>query len=335
MLPWPAAVKAASMRLREEALTANRDTPMTPADSPLPPERRMRGILLRVAAISCSAALIACAKFASGRGVGTLEILFYRNALAMPVVLGAVLLGPGLRSLRTKRPGAHFSRSMLGIFNMWTTFQALALLPLADATTIAFTAPLFATMLSSVVLREPVHRHRWAAIAVGIVGVVIVMRPGAHHVAIAGLSVALVAALGSGIVTVTLRQIGATEPATTTVFWFTLAGTIASALAMPFVAQGHDPLTWGALILGGIAGGSAQMLMTASLRHAPVSVLAPFDYLNLPWSILYGWLLFSSVPAATTLAGAALIAASGLYTVHRERRLHLAATAAEATPPAA
>lgn len=295
----------------------------------------MRGIVLRVAAISCSALLVASAKFASARGVGTLEILFYRNALALPVVIAAVLLGPGLGSVRTSRPGAHFSRSMLGIFNMWTTFQALAMLPLADATTIAFTAPLFATMLSAAVLGEPVHRHRWTAIAVGVLGVAIVMRPGGHHVAIAGLGVALAAALGSGIVTVTLRQIGATEQATTTVFWFTLAGTIASALPMPFVATAHDPLTWAALILAGLAGGAAQMLTTASLRHAPVSALAPFDYLNLPWSILYGWLLFAAAPAATTLAGAALIAASGLYTVYRERRLHRAAIAARATPPAA
>ena len=322
-------------RLREDALAANRDIPMTQADPPLPPERRLRGILLRTAAISCSAILIACTKLASGRGVGTLEILFYRNALALPVVFAVVLLGPGLRSVRTARPGAHLSRSLLGIFNMLATFQAIAMLPLADATTIGFTAPLFATMLSAVLLGEPVHRHRWTAIAIGLAGVVVVMRPGSHHVATAGLGVALAAALGSGTATVTLRQIGATEPATTTVFWFTLGGTLASGLAMPFVAAWHDPLILAALVLGGLAGGAAQMLMTASLRHAPVSVLAPFDYLALPWSILYGWLLFAAAPSATTLAGGALIAASGLYTVHRERRLHLAATAARATPPTA
>lgn len=308
---------------------------MTPAASFPPPERRLRGILLRVAAISCSAILIACVKLASEHGVGTLEILFYRNALALPVVIAVVVLGPGLRSVRTTRPAAHASRSLLGMGSMLATFQALAMLPLADATTIAFTAPLFATMLSAAVLREPVHRYRWTAIAIGIVGVVIVMRPGGHHVAIAGVGVALIAALCSGTVTVTLRQIGATEPATTTVFWFTLAGTVSSALIMPFTATRHDPFVFAVLVLGGLAGGAAQMLTTASLRHAAVSVLAPFDYLALPWSILYGWLLFSAAPSMTTLAGGALIAASGLYTVHRERRLHLAATAARATPPAA
>lgn len=334
MLPSPGTVKGAT-RLRRDRLAANRVTPMTPAASFPPPERRLRGILLRVAAISCSAVMIACAKLASEHGVGTLELFFYRNALSLPVVIAVVVLGPGLRSLRTTRPGAHASRSLLGMFNMLTTFQALAMLPLADSTTIGFTAPLFATMLSAVVLGEPVHRHRWTAIAIGIVGVAIVMRPGGHPVAVAGVGVALIAALGSGTVTVALRQIGATEAATTTVFWFTLAGTIAGGLIMPFVATRHDPFTLAVLVLGGLAGGAAQMLMTASLRHAPVSALAPFDYLALPWSILYGWLLFAAAPSVTTLAGGALIAASGLYTVHRERRLHLAAMAAEATRPAA
>jgi len=305
---------------------------MSPADSP-PRADRIRGIRLRVVSISCFALMAAMAKLANSRGAGTLEILFYRNGMALPVIIGVLLAGPGLRSVRTSRPWAHLSRAGIGIGSMLMTFQGLAMLPLADANAIGFSAPLFATLLSALILSEPVHRHRWTAIAIGMVGVLIVMRPGGHHAPLAGLLMALGGAFSSAFATITIRQIGATEPATTTVFWFTLAGTIATALAMPFAARGHDPLTWGALMMTGLAGGAAQVAMTSSLRHAPVSVVAPFDYLSLPWSIFYGWLLFSAAPSGTTLAGGLLIVASGLYTVHRERKLHLAANAAGATPP--
>jgi drug/metabolite transporter (DMT)-like permease len=307
-----------------------------PPETPEPPQdRRIRGIRLRVVSISCFALMAAVAKFASTGGAGTLEILFYRNAMALPVVLAVLIAGPGLGSVRTARPGAHLSRSAIGIVSMLMTFQGLAMLPLADANAISFSAPLFATILSALILGEAVHRHRWIAIAIGFAGVLIVMRPGGHHAPLAGMLIALGGAFSASLVTITIRQIGATEPATTTVFWFTLACTIATAPAMPFVAQAHDPLTWAALILTGLAGGVAQVTMTASLRHAPVSVVAPFDYLSLPWSIFYGWLFFTAAPSPTTLAGASLIVASGLYTVHRERRLHLAAIAAQATRPVA
>jgi drug/metabolite transporter (DMT)-like permease len=308
---------------------------MSAADSTAPTDQRVRGIRLRVVSISCFALMAAMAKLASSLGAGTVEIIFYRNAMALPVVIGVLLAGPGLLSVRTSRPWAHLSRCGIGIASMLMTFQALVMLPLADANAISFSAPLFATILSALILAEPVHRHRWTAIAIGLLGVLIVMRPGGHHAPLAGLLMALGGAFSSGLVTVTIRQIGATEPATTTVFWFTVAGTIAAGLAMPFAAQAHDLPTWAALAMTGLAGGGAQVAMTSSLRHAPVSVVAPFDYLSLPWSIFYGWLLFSAAPTATTLAGASLIVASGLYTVHRERRLHLAANAAGALPPVA
>lgn len=297
------------------------------------PDRKLHGILLRIGAISCFSLMAALVKLASDRGVMPLEILFYRNALALPVVLGVVLFGPGIASVATTRPMAHLSRSVIGMVSMFLTFQALAMLPLAEATTIGFTAPLFATLLSAVLLGERVHRHRGAAIAVGFAGVLIVMQPGGHHVPAAGAAVALLAAFAVGIVTITVRQIGMTEPATTTVFWFTVGGTVATSLLLPFVAQAHDGATWGILLGMGLLGGAAQILMTASLRNAPIALLAPFDYLQLAWSILLGWLLWSTAPGRATFVGAALIVASGLYTVYRERRLHVTANAAAATHP--
>jgi drug/metabolite transporter (DMT)-like permease len=302
-----------------------------PPSSPQHDDERLRGIRLRIASISCFATMAALAKLAGNGGASTLEILFFRNAFALPVIIGVLLAGPGLRSVHTSRPGAHLGRSLIGLTSMLLTFQALSMLPLADATSIGFSTPLFATILSAMLLAEPVHRHRWTAIAIGMVGVLIIMRPGGQHASLAGMGVALAGAVASAIATVTIRSLGASERPTTTVFWFTVAGTLAMSLAMPFAAQAHDPLTWCALVGIGLAGGAAQVLMTTSLRYAPVSVVAPFDYLSLPWSILYGFVLFSAAPSATTLVGAALIVASGLYTIHRERQLRREAIAAAAT----
>jgi drug/metabolite transporter (DMT)-like permease len=324
-----------SVRHKVAILRRNRQSRPPAMAEPAPPaatdDQRMRGIRLRIASISCFATMAALAKLANTGGASTLEILFFRNALALPVVIAVLLAGPGLRSVATQRPRAHVGRSIIGLGSMLLTFQGLSMLPLADATSIGFSAPLFATILSAILLAEPVHRHRWTAIAIGMAGVLIIMRPGGAHASLLGMAIALGGAFTNAMATVTIRSLGTTEPATTTVFWFTLGGTIVTSLAMPFVAAGHDPLTWCALIGTGIAGGCAQVLMTTSLRHAPVSVVAPFDYLSLPWSILYGFMLFSAAPSATTLAGAGLIVASGLYTIHRERTLRRDAIAAATT----
>lgn len=295
----------------------------------------MRGILLRIGSGACFSLMAALVKLASERGVSSPEILFYRTALSLPLVIGIIVLGPGLRSVRTKRPMAHFGRSALGLASMFLTFQALAMLPLAEATTINFTAPLFGTLLAALVLGERVHRHRGTAIAVGFVGVLVVLQPGGHHVPAIGGGIALLGALSMGIVAITVRQIGTTEPATTTVFWFTIGCTAATALLLPFAARGHDPLTWAVLVAMGLSGGAAQMLMTTSLREAPIAALAPFDYLQLAWSVLLGWLIWSTAPGAATFTGGSLIVASGLYTVFRERRLQLRPTAAPAMHPEA
>jgi drug/metabolite transporter (DMT)-like permease len=301
---------------------------------PLPArdDQRMRGIRLRIASISCFATMSALAKLANEGGASTLEILFFRNGLALPVILAVLLAGPGLRSVATTRSRAHLGRSVIGLGSMLLTFQGLSMLPLADATSIGFSAPLFATILGALLLAEPVHRHRWTAITIGMIGVLIIMRPGGQHASLLGMAIALGGAFTAAIATVTIRSLGTTEPATTTVFWFTLGGTLATSLALPFALQPHDALTWCALVGTGLAGGCAQVLMTTSLRHAPVSVVAPFDYLSLPWSILYGFVLFGAAPSLATLAGAALIVASGLYTIHRERQLRRNAIADAATP---
>jgi drug/metabolite transporter (DMT)-like permease len=286
-----------------------------------PRQNRLLGIGLRVAATSCFAFLAMLVKLGHEAGVETVELAFYRFAFGLPPLLLWIAASRSFGAWRTERPLAHLWRGTIGLTTLVLAFSALAFLPLAEATTIGFAAPLFAVLLSALVLGEPVGRYRWSAVAAGFVGMLVVMRPEARHLPAAGLMLAALAAFGAGIVTITIRQIGRTESTQTTVLWFSLFSIAVTGAAMPFFAQPHDGGTWLLLLALGVVGGTSQICLTASLRYAPVAVVAPFDYVQLLWSVLLGWLIFAQQPMATTWAGAAIIMASGLYTLYREHRL--------------
>lgn len=291
------------------------------ANTPGKPENIPRGIGLRVAAAGCFSIMSALFKMAGEQGVAAPEMLLYRAIFGIPVILVWVLSGPGPGALTTRRPWAHVLRVGLGISSILCVFQALILLPLAEATTIGFTAPIFAIILSWAILKERIGPRRWLAVLCGFLGVVVVMRPGGSglELPLAGVAFGLTGALGAAGVTITLRQIGRTEHVAAITFWFFAGSAVVGALSWPFVGQIHDWRTTLLLALGGVAGGVAQLTMTASLQSAPVSVVAPFDYLQMVGAILLGWLLLSSVPTIHTLAGGAIIAASGLYAAWREQ----------------
>lgn len=290
-------------------------------------EHVVSGILCRIGSGFSFATMGALLKLASEQGFNAPELVFYRSLFSLPVILIWVLNRESLVALRPNRPLAHVWRSGLGLVSMGLTFQALILLPLADATAINFTAPIFATILSFLILKEHVGVHRWAAVIIGFVGVVIVARPGGSSLPMLGVLIALVAALGQASVTTTLRHLQRSESVAAIVFWFAVSGIAVGALVMPFAGTLHEWSAYGFVIAGGIAGGIGQLLMTASLR-APVSVVSPFDYLQIMAATAYGWLLFSDVPSAHTILGAALIASSGLYTAWREHQRRLALAAA-------
>jgi drug/metabolite transporter (DMT)-like permease len=290
------------------------------AAAPTRQDAVLNGILLRCLAAGCFSIMSALLKAAGDAGVAAPEMLFWRATFGLPVVLGWVMLGPGLAALSTRRPLAHVGRTALGITSILFTFQALILLPLAEAVAIGFTAPIFATILSAALLGEEVGRYRWAAVAIGFLGVVIVMRPGgsSEAVPLIGAVVALVSAFGTASVTVTIRQIGTTENVAAIVFWFFAGSALVGGALLTVWGQWHGPATVALLAGGGVAGGFAQIAMTSSLRLAPVAVLSPFDYLQMVGALLLGWLLLASTPTVNTLAGAGLIAASGLFTAWRE-----------------
>jgi drug/metabolite transporter (DMT)-like permease len=285
-------------------------------------EHVVSGILCRIGAGFSFATMGALLKLASTPGLNAPELVFYRSLFSLPVVLIWVLKTDTLAALRPNRPLAHVWRGALGLVSMGLTFQALILLPLADATAINFTAPIFATILSFLILKEHVGVHRWTAVLLGFVGVIIVARPGGSSLPILGVMVGLIAAFGQAGVTTTLRHLQRSENVAAIVFWFAISGILVGGLALPFFGNWHGAEAMGYAFAGGLAGGLGQLLMTSSLR-APVSVVSPFDYLQIVAATAYGWLLFSDVPSTHTIAGASLIAASGLYTAWREHRLRL------------
>jgi drug/metabolite transporter (DMT)-like permease len=289
------------------------------------------GILCRIGSGLSFSTMGALLKLASTQGLNAPELVFYRSLFSLPVVLLWVLKRESIAALRPNRPLAHVWRSGLGLLSMGMTFQALILLPLGEATALNFTAPIFATILSFLILKEHVGMHRWAAVLIGFAGVLVIARPGGSSLPALGVAIALTAAVGQGGVTTTLRHLQKSENVAAIVFWFAVAGIVVGGALMPIFGHLHSAKAMALVAAGGFAGGMGQLLMTSSLR-APVSVVSPFDYLQLVGATLYGWLLFSDLPNLHTMMGASLIAASGIYTAWREhrRRLREAATAVPA-----
>lgn len=289
------------------------------------------GISQRICAAGSFSVMAALLKLSAEDQVSAPEMVFYRAFFGLPVVVTWVLMTQGglkgaIRALRPNSPWAHVLRCVIGVSSIFCVFQALSLLPLADATTLSFTAPIFATILSFLLLKEQVGIRRWSAVAVGFAGVLIVTRPleelaGADGQALplAGIGIGLLAAVLTAGVTITLRQLGRTEHVAAIVFWFFVACSIVGALTLPVFGRMHAPQTFALLVGAGVAGGLGQLFMTSSLQNAPVSVVAPFDYLQIVGAVIFGWWLLHTPPSVSTLTGAALISAGGLYTAWREQ----------------
>ncbi len=297
------------------------DTPF-PSPAPLqrPAARIGLGIILRVCAMACLAGLFGLVKVASERGVPIFETLFFRNAFAFIPIAIYIWRTSGFGVLRTTRPGAHATRAMVGLTGMIGGFLAVSHLPLTEATALSFSAPLFMTALSVPLLKESVGPHRWAAVAVGFVGVLIMIRPDPANLANVGVIFALIGAVGSALAMITIRQISMTEPGPRIVFYFTVAGALAGLASLPFGWVMPDPGTLALLVVMGLLGGVGQLLLTEAIRVAPVAVVAPFDYTQLVWASLFAFLVWDELPRALTLVGAGVVAASGLYILYRETR---------------
>lgn len=289
--------------------------------SAFPPPRPHRPIFaigLRLIAVVCLSVMFVAGRLADAHGVHIVETLFYRQAFALPAVFLWIAMTTGIGAIRTRRISVHATRMVIGLTGMALNFLSYILLPPAEASTIGFTMPVFGTILSALILHEATGIHRWSAVAIGFLGVLIMVRPDAGHFPPAGVAVAIAAALVTACVSLVVRELGRTENAGVVVFWFTLLSVPPLGIGMIFFGQAHDAVTWSLLLLIGVVGAIAQTCLTAALRWGPVSVVLPMDYSSIIWTTLLGWAIWGDWPMSTTWIGAALIIASGLYIAWRE-----------------
>ncbi|MBW8754777.1 MAG: DMT family transporter [Sphingomonadales bacterium] len=254
-------------------------------------------------------------------GVSLPEIIFWRQAVSLPIILGYLAATGGMHRLRTRRIGTHSRRAMLGMLNMVFNFGATILLPLAESTVLGFTTPLFAVVLGALVLRDHIGPYRWVAVVLGFLGVLIIAQPGAEPVSTLGIVLGLLCALLLVVINYQIRELGRTEEPITIVFYFAAFGTPIAAIALPFFITAHSAQLWLELIAIGTVGTFAQLLMSASLRFGAVASVIVMDYTSLIWATLYGWVVWDRLPSAATWLGAPLIVAAGLVIAWREHRL--------------
>jgi drug/metabolite transporter (DMT)-like permease len=280
------------------------------ADDPL------AGILLLLLAILLFSCSDATAKYLSA-GLPVVEIMWLRYVVFVLMLMPSAVRG-GTGILRSTRPGLQMLRGFSMLLSSLLYISALPFLPLADATSIAFVSPLFITALSIPFLGELVGMRRWAAILIGLIGVVIVVRPGTGAFQTAAILPILSALAWAAGIIITRKMRGA-DGALTTVIYTAVPGLLIVTTIVPFVWVTPDLRQLGFSLLYGLFASGGQWLIVLAYRRAGASLLAPLTYSQLVWAVGLGFFVFGAVPDFWTLIGAAVIVASGLYTAHRER----------------
>lgn len=275
------------------------------------------GIVLMVAAVSMFACLDTTAKYL-GRELPVVEIVWARYTFA--TLLTLLIANPASRPgmLRTRRPFLQVVRAAILLATTLFNFLALRYLRLDQVLSITFATPFLVAALSGPVLGERVEPRRWAAIGVGFLGVLVVVRPGvgsAHPAVI----FAVLAMLCYAVFFVTTRVLARGDTSDTTLFYSNLFGAVIMLPVAPWLWTAPAPWQWGLMVLAGALGSLGHWMVIAAHRHAPASLLSSFVYSQLIAVTILGFVVFGDTPDAVTLAGAALVIASGLYMLQRER----------------
>jgi len=290
----------------------------------------LRGILLIVSAISLFVVMGSLVKAADRIPAG--EAVFFRSVWALPVILAWLGVRGELTSgLRATNWRNHAVRGAAGTAAMGLGFTGLHLLPLPEVTAIRFATPILIVIFAAAILGERVRLIRLSAVAVGLVGVLIVMWPRLQfhggQMALIGAMVTLGSATLAALAQIFIKSMSGTERPAAIVFWFSLTATCLSLLTAPFGWVMPVGREWVWMIGAGLIGGIGQILITSSYRFADASVLAPFTYVSMIWALIIGYFVFGEAPTVPMLAGAALVIAAGVGIVLRERHLGLQRTA--------
>ncbi len=292
----------------------------------------LRGIGLKILSVAFFIAMATCVKAVAAQGVPPGQAVFFRSVFAIPVILVWLIWQHDLaHGLETRNPMGHLWRGLVGTTAMACGFTALGLLPLPEVTAIGYAAPLLIVIFAAMFLGEEVRIFRLTAVALGLVGVVIVLAPSLSITTVEdatgwraiGAMAALMGAVFAALAQVFVRKLVRIETTAAIVFYFSVTASILSLLTLPFGWVMPSAGTLALLILAGLLGGCGQILLTSAYRFAPTSVVAPFEYVSMLMAIGIGYAVFSEVPTRQTLTGAALIVAAGLFIIWRERQLGL------------
>lgn len=295
-----------------------------------------RAIALKTGAVFLFMVMAALIKAASD-AVPAGQAVFFRSLFAMPIIVGWLWQQKHLHDgFKANNVMGHVWRGLIGTSAMALTFAGLAILPLPEVTAIGYATPMFTVIFAAIFLGERIRLFRLSAVALGLIGVMIVIAPrlsldqGYSNAATIGALMILTAAILRALVQIHVRRLVQTDSTSAIVFYFSLTATLVSLLTLPLGWLFPVPaLAWAVppplvlvyIISAGLIGGVAQIMVTSSYRFGTASMLAPFDYSSMIFATLIGWLVFSEVPTVTILVGAVLVIAGGVLIIWRERQL--------------
>ena len=323
---------AAAVRLDTESpVSSEPEAPVRRA--PGRADRPFRGIAMILASTGFLGVSDVTAKYLSAT-LPSIEITWIRFMVFALIMTPGMVPGSPFFALRSDRPRFQMLRGVTLLGSSLLFITGLRYLPIAEASATGFVSPLFVTALSIIFLGERVGMRRWIATAVGLFGVVVILRPGtgAFH---AAAFFPIISALSWASTLIMTRMMSGRDPAITTMTYSSMVGVTILTLLVPFVWVAPS---WHDLLLGlliGVASTLGQWIVVLAFRYADASVLAPFQYTQLLWVSILGFLVFGELPDIWTVVGAVFIVASGLYTAHRERvrRLELAVLAERSPNP--
>jgi drug/metabolite transporter (DMT)-like permease len=293
-------------------------------------QQPLRGIVLKVMSVCVFMGMATLIKATSDH-VPPGQAVFFRSLFATPVIVVWLILRRELRhGLETHNAMGHFWRGLIGTTAMGMGFAALGLLPLPEVTALGYTAPLLVVIFAAMFLNEQVRAFRLTAVALGLVGVLIVLSP-RLSVDAAGLSsreslgamVVLMGAVFTALAQIFVRKLVATEGTAAIVFWFSITATLLSLVTIPWGWVWPAPREAVMLVMAGFLGGLGQILLTSSYRYGDASLIAPFEYTSMLLALGVGYFLFDEVPTLVMLGGAAIIILAGVLIILRERQLGL------------
>jgi drug/metabolite transporter (DMT)-like permease len=285
----------------------------------------LTGVILMVAGMAVLPFMDVIAKWLGSAGMPVLQIVWARMAFGALMTLPFAIAHAGPRAAMPQRPGLHALRAILLMGSTFFFFSALQTLPIADALAIFFVNPLIITALSPLILGERVGPRRWAAVGVGFIGTLIIIRPGLEEIT-SGTIMAFAAGCSLALYFLMTRRIAGASPAMVTTYDTSLMGTLILSVAMWFMWKEPSPQEWLLFAALGLIATLGHWLIVRAYDHAEASLLAPFAYTEMIGAVVLGWIFFRDFPDRWTFAGVGVLIASALYISARER-LHSKALA--------